>query len=208
VVSLAIIVWAKSQPWGLLALSPYEVFPVLGLIAFSLMWGHFFMGSIRALFNIDASSLKRYYTVTSWVVLLAILFHPGLLIYQLWRDGFGLPPGSYLNHYVAESMGWAAMLGFISLMAFLAFELHRFFKEKSWWHWVERASDVAMIAIFVHGLMLGRHTQEGWFRYVWIFYGITLVLAIAYGFYYRYKLSKVGYSQVAEVTETSHTSPR
>jgi len=118
-----------------------------------------------------------YFRYTGYVVLAAIVFHPGILIYQLFHDGYGLPPGSY-SHFLAPGIEWLALLGTASLFAFLAFELHRWFGQRSWWKYVITAGDVAMVAIFYHGLRLGSQLQGGWFRAVWWLYGITLVAAL------------------------------
>ena len=70
------------------------------------------------------------------------------------------------------------LLGSVSLLAFLAFEFHRWFADRPWWKYVLMASDAAMLAIFYHGLRLGSQLHGGWYRGVWWFYGITLLLLI------------------------------
>jgi hypothetical protein len=39
--------------------------------------------------------------------------------------------------------------------------------------------------VFYHGLRLGTQLHHGWYRGVWIAYGITLVGAITYSYYAR-----------------------
>lgn len=177
---IAISVWGHSFGWQLQAINAYQFFPVLGLLGFSIMWSHYMAGEMKRSFL--KADLTKYFRYTGYAVLLAIVLHPGILIYQRFRDGYGLPPGSYKT-YVAPSMAWLTLLGSISLLAFLAFELHRFFGKKSWWVYVVAAGDLAMIGIFIHSLNLGSQLQGGWFRYVWIFYGVTLILAIAHKYY-------------------------
>src|SRR5262249_1332982 len=102
-----------------------------------------------------------------------------------FHDGFGLPPGSY-EHYVAPGLGWITLLGTASLLVFLAFELHRWFSKKPWWHFIPEAGDFAMLAIFYHGLRLGSSlTHQGWFRMVWWFYGLTLVIILLRSYYQK-----------------------
>jgi hypothetical protein len=76
-------------------------------------------------------------------------------------------------------MAWLTILGSISLLAFLAYELHRFYESRSWWKYVVAAGDAAMLGIFLHGLRLGGLLQAGWYREVWLFYGLTLLIVIA-----------------------------
>jgi hypothetical protein len=120
--------------------------------------------------------LADYFRITGWLVLGLICLHPGLLIYQRFRDGHGLPPGSY-ESYVAPGLGWVTLLGTASLLVFLAFEFHRRYGERRWWRYVQDASDLAMLAIIYHGLRLGSQLH-GWFYYVWWFYAVTLVLVL------------------------------
>jgi hypothetical protein len=180
--ALAVIAWGSSNLWQFGHLSTYQVFPLLGLLAFSLMWTHYIIGTVRELAGVPPEELRSYFRWTGYAVLILICLHPGLLIYQLFHDGFGLPPGSY-ERYVAPGLGWVTLLGTASLLVFLSFELRRIWAQKSWWHWVVDASDAAMLAIVYHSLRLGSQLQHGWFRAVWWFYAISLtaVLLRKYG---------------------------
>jgi hypothetical protein len=173
---LAVVVWGQSFNWHL-ALDPYLLFPVLGLAAYSIMWSHYMAGAMRDIVQPESKALKDYYRFTGYTVLILICLHPGLLIYQRFRDGFGLPPHSY-ESYVAPGLGWITLLGTVCLLVFLAFEFHRLYSKRTWWHYVTEAGDLAMLGIFYHGLRLGTQLQHGWFRYVWWFYGITLVAVL------------------------------
>lgn len=185
-VMAAIAVWLEAMP-GRLRLDSYSLFPLFGLLAFSLMWTHYIVGALRRYHGQSKAVVRTYFKVTAVVVLLTILLHPGLLIVQLWRDGFGLPPNSYLENYVAPSGKFAVMLGSISLVIFLAFELKRKFGNRSWWRWVEYAQVVAMVAIFFHALKLGSELNVDWYRVLWLFYGISFILAVKYSYIYDRK---------------------
>lgn len=182
--ALAVIVWGQDFNWHV-SFDAYLVFPVLGLTAYSIMWAHYMAGTARELLDVDKRALKEYYRFTGYAVLILICLHPGLLIYQRFRDGFGLPPHSY-ETYVAPGLGWITLLGTVSLLVFLAFEFHRKYGGRDWWHFVTEAGDIAMLAIFYHGLRLGLQLQHGWFRYVWWFYGVTLVLVLIRSYSLKY----------------------
>lgn len=179
VASLALLAWGSTYDWHLLPLSTYIVFPLLGLLAFSIMWSHYMLGALQRFWSLEKSVLHTYFRVTGYAVLALICLHPGLLIYQRYRDGYGLPPGSY-ESYVAPGLGWVTILGSASLLVFFAFELRRLFAKHSWWHYVTDASDAAMLAIVYHGLRLGSQLQHGWYHAVWLFYFFSLLAAIAY----------------------------
>ena len=184
---IAIIAWGGSYGWHLTPLSPYQLFPLLGLLAFSLMWSHYITIAMRDLLGVEPGVFVSYFKLTGYAVLGLICLHPSILIYQRFRDGYGLPPHSY-ESYVAPGLGWITLLGTASLSVFLAFELHRLYGSRSWWHYVADASDVAMLAIIYHGLRLGSQLQHGWFRGVWIFYAITLVAVLIRKYFKRYCL--------------------
>lgn len=177
---LALIAWGNINKWQLSGLTSYAVFPLLGLTAFSILWSQYVTLTFSKFLGITTDVLVRYFSVTGWLFLIAIFLHPGLLIFQLWQDGFGLPPESYLNHYVAPSLGWATLLGSVSFLVFLAFELRRWYSDRMWWQYITYATDIAALTIFVHGIKLGSTVQQGWFYYIWLFYGATLFLMLVW----------------------------
>lgn len=187
---IAFVAWGTTYGWKFTPLSPYQLFPLLGLWAFSIMWSHYINGAARELAGLERHALKRYFKLTSYAVLTLILLHPGILIYQRFRDGYGLPPGSY-ESYVAPGLGWVTLLGTASFCVFIAYEFRRVWGRRSWWHFVTEAGDVAMLAILYHGFRLGSDLQQGWFRYVWLFYLITLVAVLIRKYYYRYAVAEV-----------------
>lgn len=179
---LAVGVWAGERLGG--SITAYTIFPLLGLVAFSLMWTHYVLGSTRRLMKVDLKENKQYFKITGFIVLFLILLHPGILIATLYRDGFGLPPNSYLTVYAEPAMKGAIMLGTISLLIFLAYELHGKFKNKSWWKYVEYLQILAMFFIFYHGLTLGRELSIGWYKTVWYLYGVSLLAAVIFNYWY------------------------
>lgn len=178
-VALAFTAWAGNLQWQFGSLYAYALFPLFGLVAFSLMWGHYVMAAVRRYVGLEKAVLRRYFEVTSLMVLVALLLHPALLSWQLWRDGFGVPPQSY-QAYVGQAGMVFVLLGSIALVAFLAYEFRRKFEGKKWWSAVQLATDAAMIAIFFHALKLGGELQGGWYRSVWWFYGATLAGLLVY----------------------------
>src|SRR5205823_845458 len=88
-VVLAIAAWGQYVHWHIFGTSTYLLFPVFGLIAFSILWSQYITLALRRYYELGKVSLTTYFRVTGYIVLLAILLHPGLLIWQLWRDGLG-----------------------------------------------------------------------------------------------------------------------
>lgn len=187
---VAIIAWAHDYNGQFSPLTAYVLFPLLGILAYSIMWSHYVSGTVRELLGVEPKSLVNYFRYTGYAVLLLICLHPGLLILQRFRDGFGFPPHSY-ESYVAPGLGWVTLLGTVSFFVFIAYEFHRKFGDRPWWHFVQDAGDFAMLAIFYHGLRLGGQlTHDGWFRTVWIFYGLILVAILIRKYYIRFITNK------------------
>jgi len=178
-VAFAFIAWGQSFAWDFSFLSLYMLFPLFGLVAFSLMWSHYVTAALRQYYKLGKEVTKSYFEATSALVLAAILLHPGLLGYQLWRDGMGLPPASELN-YLPNSKDFYILIAMLSLFIFLGYELRRWFEERSWWKYLQYASDIAIILIYIHGVNVGTRLQQGWFRAVWAFYGLTLAASLTY----------------------------
>lgn len=184
VVTLAITAWLPRADNGF---SLYVIFPLLGILAFSLMWTHYISGALKRYFEVEETSAYHYFKVTSWIVLFLILLHPGIFTLQLWLDGLGLPPSSYYTVYPDLASRIAITIGTISLLAFLTFELRRKFQAKSWWKYIEYLNVAAMFGIFYHGLTLGGELMTGWFLALWWIYGTSLAVAIAYTYIYDYR---------------------
>ena len=173
VAALALLVWAQGLGWQFSGLSAEAIFPVLGILAFSLMWVHYAVDFLERFFSFE--SWAGYLPVTRYVVLFALIMHTGLLAWAAWRGGFGLPPESFLNYVGADYQIWVIM-GIVAWLAFMAFELHHWYRNRPWFRWVGYATDAAMIAIFFHALQLGGDVHTGWFHWVWYFYGASLVI--------------------------------
>ncbi len=178
VVIASISVWLVNREPSLSSITIYDIFPVLGLIAFGLMWTHFVMDAVRKYYTIASVKNGTYKTASFGIVLALLILHPGLLWIGLYQDGYGLPPGSHVDAYQGQLL--AVGLGTVALMIFLSFELRRWFSKKSWWKFVGYAQIVGMAAIFYHAIELGGELRQDWFALLWWFYGITLAAAIIY----------------------------
>lgn len=186
---LAWLAWSSNLNGMYSTLTTYKLFPLFGLLAFSLMWAHYVVGALRRLVGVERANLQDYFDLTGWAAFIFIVLHPVALITQLWRDGQGLPPNSYLN-YVGPSLKWAVALGTFGFVMFLAFETKRWFSRKGWWPIIEYGNVVAMFAIIIHALALGSNLQTGWYRSVWIGYAVTLFASICYLYYLAVKKAK------------------
>lgn len=193
VVAVALFVWWPSGS----GITLYSIFPLLGLTAFSLMWVHYIASALRRFFRLPDDINSFHYMVTSYLVLILILSHPFIFYIQLYLDGLGLPYQSIPAVYPGIMQRIAVFAGVVALIIFLAYELNRFFHDRSWWRWVERANIGAMFIILWHGFTLGGELREPWFQVVWITYAVVLLYAVAYTGYSKRKESLHGSTPVA-----------
>ncbi len=182
-VVLALAVWWPATE----NLTTYSLFPIFGLIAFGLMWAHYITIGLKRYLDLPKEKLSRYYQITGYVVLFCILVHPFLLDLQLFLDGNGLPPFSRDALYPTLVQKTAILIGTVSLVFFLMYELHRFFSDRSWWKYVQYANIAAMFGILYHGFTLGTNIMQPWFKLVWGFYAVTLLAAVIYTEYSKRK---------------------
>lgn len=147
------------------------------------MWLHYVVGALRTYLQLPTSVVATYFKITSYIVLLCILFHPFIFYVQLYLDGLGLPYQAVPSVYPKLLEQLAVYAGVVALLCFLAFELHRVFKNRSWWKYIEWANIAAMILILWHGFTLGGELRQPWFMVVWGFYAITFICAVGYSRY-------------------------
>ena len=177
VLSVGCYVWLRYHGRNFSPTNLYDLFPFLGISAFSLMWTHYAVGEFRR-FNPALPKNELYSRISGILVFALILLHPGLLVLARYRDGAGLPPGSVYS-YVGNSGRLAVTLGAIALVLFLSYDVferlkHKSFVNKNWWV-VNILQSIAMLFILKHSFTLGTHLQSGWFRTYWVVLG-TLFL--------------------------------
>lgn len=174
---LGIVSWGQTVGWQLSSLTPYQWFPLFGILAWLIMWTHYITRYFRVR-NPELQKAPGYGKVTGWIVLACLLLHPGILAFAQFRNNQGIPPESYLN-YVGEGLQLAVLLGSVALTIFLSFEIFDRMKNnktvKKYWLAISISQSLAMILIFVHALRLGTTLGEGWFRIIWIIYGLLLL---------------------------------
>jgi hypothetical protein len=178
-ITLSFLGWATALRWQFDALNIYRVFPLLGLIAFSVMATHFILLAAKTRFK-GIPHDPNYSFVSGYIVLICLLFHPGLIIWKLWVDGYGLPPKSYAV-YVGSEYVFLVYLGVIALLTFLAYEAIQQWAKKAFivknWFYIILSQIVAMVFVFVHATQLGFINGYGWYKYIWYLQGLLFLVS-------------------------------
>lgn len=181
VTSLTLFAWNKNFNGDL---SGFSIPSLLAILAFGYMWIHYFSGYLKANYEPELNT-KLSLKISQYFVLCAIIAHPIFIISHLNRTGHGLPPDSFKNFFGLTGMLFIS-LGTISLLAFLAFEFKKQLQQKpKIWRAVLSLNDLAMLLVLIHGFKLGFVIKSGFFRYIWLFYGLSLLY-----FYYDKYINK------------------
>jgi len=177
---LAVLIGISAAFWlttvDMANLSAYRIFPILGLLAWEMMWVQTVVKTATILGSRQSKN-RHFKTFGERSILLLIILHPAIFLVQRFIDSGQLPPQSYLS-YVGPNYGWAVVLGIIGLAVFLSYDIFRLFRKvlikRRLYRYVSLLQAGAMLAIFVHGLAIGSLMYTG-FIYVWITLGVVLV---------------------------------
>lgn len=167
-------VWFTNMVWGPDSSLLLNLFPAFGLVAFSLLWLHAISGVfepwLRKQFNFD-----RFVHVTSLIILACIILHPLILLIQ---SGFSFTL-VFLN-YGAKYI-WFAIVGWLLLITYdIGKVLNKYDFFVRHWNKVLVISTLGFLLTFLHSLNLGSDLQSNPLRNIWIFYGVTAILATIY----------------------------
>ncbi|MDP2705523.1 MAG: hypothetical protein U1D31_03580 [Patescibacteria group bacterium] len=174
-----IFVWFGNSDLSWNKTVVFEIFPVLGLIAFSIMWLHIVGGPFREKLE-QYFDYKKFMTISSIVVLICIVLHPLLIYVGFWLigvkgSGFTYAPGD------KQYLVWFAI---VAWLIFVAYDILKKFKNTDFfvrhWYIVKLIATLGFFLILFHSLGLGGDLRTGSLRYVWIFYGITAAIAAIY----------------------------
>jgi predicted heme/steroid binding protein len=176
---VSVTVWATGL--ASTGLTSYSLFPLFGLLAWSIMWTHYVCGVLMVRFGFERNRL--YQKVSTKIVFACLWLHPGLLIYRLWVSNQTLPPKSLID-YMGQANIMILIGAVVAWLTFLSFDvLIKYRKRPFWqrhWFWVSVSQAFAMMAIYAHAIKLGRHIQVTWFKAYWLLLGLILVPSLIY----------------------------
>ncbi|MEK7138259.1 MAG: hypothetical protein AAB787_01995 [Patescibacteria group bacterium] len=151
-----------------------SLFPLFGILAFVLLWLHAISGAfepwLRKYIDFD-----QFVQNTSLVIFVCIILHPLLLLIPVSFNS--TPIFTYGSLYI-----WLAIIGWLLLITYdigkLLKKKYIFFVQN--WNNILLISNIGFILTFFHSLGVGDDLQSGLLRIIWIFYGVTAILAIIY----------------------------
>lgn len=164
---------------GGLPTNPLELFPVFGLLAFTLIWGQImlglFMGPLSRLFP----KIFPVHIVQGLTALLFALLHPLLLI-------IGATPAVYLTYgFIDPALKGYVFLGQGALLLLIigvsAGLLRKSPKIKAFWRKIHYVNYVVFFLAFTHSWNVGTDLSISWvLDGLWIFMLATVVIGLIY----------------------------
>ncbi len=175
-----IVAWGQSYDWQVSGRTARELFPLFGLLAYSLMWQQVFVFNIFR--NLGPNFRKWFGTIAGLAIFIFIVLHPLLLALAQFESTEKLPPESWYK-YVNSKQRDFITLGVIAWLTFLAYDVARLVKNTGWYprySWIIRYSGhAAFFLIYIHSTQLGTHLQTGIFPAVWTFFAASALVLIA-----------------------------
>jgi|SRR3989344_433311 len=168
--------WVRfsSINWALDSTLLPNLFPVFGLVTFTLLWLHAISGVFEPWLRRQID-FDRFVHITSIIILIGIILHPLLLLIQVGFN-FGIIFLTYGAKYI-----WFAIVGWLLL---ITYDLGKYLNQYNFFvrHWnkILIISTLGFLLTFFHSLNLGSDLQSGPLRIVWIFYGVTAIMATIY----------------------------
>lgn len=171
--------WTRFQAIPAWSLNPAElalnIFPFLGLLMFSLLWLHSLCGVFEEWLR-KYIAFDMFVHITATIILFCLVLHP-LLLLMGFNFNLGDIYGTYDKTYIYLAIfAWCLLITYDIGKALKGY--NNFFVKH--WQAILAISNIGFLLTFFHSLNLGSDLQSGPLRIVWIFYGITAMLAITY----------------------------
>jgi len=174
-VIVPIFVHIQNVSWSSSSLI-VNIFPIFGLLAFTLLWLHAISGAFWEWLcsHFGVETMEEFIGWTALAIFISIVLHPLLLLFLV---KFDLP--SLISHSPVP-----IYLGIFGLLLLLTYDIGKVLKKYKIllnnWNSILIISNIGFILTFFHSLLIGSDLQIGFLRNLWIFYGVSAILAITY----------------------------
>lgn len=157
------------------------LFPLLGLLAFSLVWAQVIIGSAQSVLRKVFPNIIAWHRRQGVFVLLFALLHPTMRYIGL---GFGV--AAYFQHFnagVAPSKILFLWFGYVQLFLMLITAGAALLRRAPWlvrrWHAIHYANYGVFVLVWLHSWFLGTDVQSTGLRYLWIFFAVSAAAGAA-----------------------------
>jgi hypothetical protein len=180
VLALPTVVWGRALDWDTQSMNSYTVFPLLGLLAYTIFFLQVVTLSLAPYLREAGVAVDGYLKRSGHFFFLLVLLHPIVL-----RMALSESEGTWLQaiyDYVGTEAAPYITLALSALALFCITEV--FYRTGSRWGGpvvavvIEYTNYLAFYAIYIHSTHLGTNLQEGLLRSVWLGYLCIASVAI------------------------------
>lgn len=155
-----------------------RLFPLFGLLAFTMVWYQVLLGSNGWWLYRLAPSLLQFHRAHGVLAFCFALLHPLFLM-----AAFGLT--TFLQKtFVSDELRIYATIGTIQLtlltITVLVALLRRTSLLRRHWKKFHILNYAVFILIWIHSWFLGTDVQSTWLRYLWMFFAVTVFVSIVF----------------------------
>lgn len=152
------------------------MFPLVGLYALSLVWTQVMLGSLMPLWKKIFPNIFIFHRTEGLFALIFAIAHPTLL-------AFGIGLGSYLaRDFISPAQEKFVYFGYTALFVMIltvgtAVLMRKKFISR-WWRKIHVLNYLIFAAAWVHSWNLGSDIQSTNLKYLWLWYGASVAIAI------------------------------
>lgn len=175
------------------------IFPLIGLLAYALVWSQFMIGSNMSPLRKVYGWIDKYHHWQGGFALLFALAHPALLFVGVGAELY------FSRGFVSTEMVPFVYFGYLNILLIIltasAGLLRNVKMFRKNWYYVHLLNYGLVFSIWIHSWFIGTDVQATGLKYLWIFFGVTVIGSIAGRLYRmvntRKRLSKLKISSSA-----------
>jgi DMSO/TMAO reductase YedYZ heme-binding membrane subunit len=161
----------------------YTLFRLFGLYAFTFLWGQLMVGPfMKPLSRLYGQNWLPFHRLQGLLALLLAVLHPLILYvaFVVWTGSFNWFEAvlSYTPQVTWVWLGETALL-LMALTITTALLMRRPWLRRKW-HWIHLLNYVVFGLVWVHSFLLGSEAHTFPMSWLYPFFGITVIVAMAY----------------------------
>jgi len=172
----AFLSWAEPFKGRLWPMSPYAISPLFDMLASAFACLVVYMLAVRSVSPEPKQPRPWLLRLLTILFICVLLLHPGTLFWQLWRDGYGLPPLSYMHFYTPDQQ-WPIVIGTLGYGLVFGVALVTIKRARMPGKALTGTLLIGIISMYVYALLANVFIVE-WYRPIFIGYGAAAALAL------------------------------
>lgn len=165
------------------------IFPLLGMLSFTLIWFQIMLGAFMTpLYKLFAPlDILKFHIFEGTAAIILVFLHPTLLFgAQFLDEGWN---GFFSFSFVASDKVMYVFMGEVAFVLFFTAVSAAILRNKPFlvkhWRKFHMLQYVTFILVFLHSINLGSHTSSSPIKQLWLLYATTFLIALFYRRIYK-----------------------